>query len=240
MSSTILQKTSTQWDWKLWFQWILANAASETVGLGTTLLIGAFLLVNAQPTIGAIPAAALGVLAGTLIEGSVVGTAQWLVLRRPLERMRWHVWALATALGAFVAWTLAMIPSTLLFTSPDTGAAAPGEMSDLMIYTLAAAMGIALGSILGGSQWLALRHHLPKAGWWVPANALAWMAGMVVVFIGTSFIPAEGITWQIALLLLLFVVAAGAVVGAVHGLVLIWLLHQRRLRAMVGVTSAKL
>jgi len=122
-------------------------------------------------------------------------------------------------------------PSTLLFTGPDSGAA-PGEMSDLMIYTLAAAMGIGLGAILGAAQWLALRRHVPKAGWWIPANALAWMLGMVVVFLGTSFIPAEGITAPVALILLLFVVAAGAVVGAVHGLVLIWLLHQRRLRAM--------
>ncbi len=232
MSSTIIQKTSTQWDGKLWLQWILANAASETVGLGTTLLIGAFLLVQAEPTIGALPAVALGVLAATVIEGSIVGTAQWLVLRHPLEKMRWHTWVLATALGACVAWTLAMIPSTLLFTGPDSGAAAPGEMSDLMIYTLAAAMGIALGSILGAAQWLALRRHVPKAGWWIPANALAWILGMVVVFLGTSFIPAEGITVPVALLLLMFVVAAGAVVGAVHGLVLIWLLHQRRLGVM--------
>lgn len=231
MSSTIVQKTSTHWEWKLWVQWVVANVIGETVGLGATLLLGAFLLVQAEPTIGALPAAALGVLAGTVIEGTVVGTAQWIVLRRPLKRMRWHVWVLATALGAFVAWTLGMIPSTLLFTSPDSGSAAPGEMSDLMIYTLAAAMGIALGTILGAAQWLALRRHVPKAGWWIPANALAWMLGMVVVFLGTSFIPAEGITVPVALILLLFVVAAGAVVGAVHGLVLIWLLNLRRLGA---------
>ena len=229
MSSTIVQKTSAPWKWKLWLQWILANAIGETVGLGTSLLIGAFLLVQAEPIIGALAAAALGVLAATVIEGSVVGTAQWLVLRRPLEQMRWRTWVLATALGACVAWTLA---SPLLFTGPESGAAAPGEMSDLMIYTLAAAMGIAEGSILGAAQWLALRRHVPRAGWWIPANALAWMLGMVVVFLGTSFIPAQGITLPVALILLLFVVAAGAVVGAVHGLVLIWLLHQRDLCAM--------
>jgi hypothetical protein len=124
-----------------------------------------------------------------------------------------------------------MIPSTLLFTGPDTGAVTPSEMSDLVVYALAAGMGLVAGSILGVPQWLALRRHLPKAGWWVLANALAWMLGMVVVFMGTSFIPAEGITLPVALVLLLFVVAAGAVVGAVHGLVLIWLLRQRRLRA---------
>lgn len=69
---------------------------------------------------------------------------------------------------------------------------------------------------------------IPKLiDWWVLANALAWMLGMVVIFIGTSFIPPEEITVPVALLLLLFVVAAGAVVGAVHGLILTWLLCQR-------------
>ena len=98
MSSASREKTSNLWQWRLWWQWVLANAVGETVGLGTTLLIGAFLLVQAEPTIGAIPAAALGVLAGTGIEGSVVGTAQWLVLRHPLQKMRWRVWVLVTAL----------------------------------------------------------------------------------------------------------------------------------------------
>ena len=75
ISSTTVQKTRTGLDWKVWFQWILANTGAETVGLGGILLIGAFLLVQAEPTIGAIPTAALGVLAGTVIEGSIVGTA---------------------------------------------------------------------------------------------------------------------------------------------------------------------
>lgn len=228
MSIATVQETRTGWDWKLWFKWILANAVGETVGLGGTLLIGGLLLLNAQKTM-VVPAAALAVLAGTFIEGTVVGTAQWLVLRRPLASMRWRVWVLATAIGAFVAWTLGMIPSTFIFTGADTAGAAPSQMSDLMVYALAAVMGLGLGSILGVPQWLVLRRHLPKAGWWVLANALAWMVGMVVVFVGTNFIPPEGISISVALMLLLFLFAAGAAVGAVHGLVLIWLLRSRSL-----------
>ncbi len=223
-----MQKTRTGWDWKLWFQWILANAVGETVGLGGTLLIGGLLLLNAQKTM-VVPAAALAVLAGTFIEGTVVGTAQWLVLRRPLASMRWHVWALATAIGAFVAWTLGMIPSTFIFASADTAGAASAPMSDLMVYALAAVMGFVLGSILGVPQWLVLRRHLPKAGWWVLANALAWMVGMVVVFVGINFIQSGGSTVNMPLMLLLFLFAAGAAVGAVHGQVLIWLLRLRSL-----------
>jgi hypothetical protein len=52
---------------------------------------------------------------------------------------------------------------------------------------------------------------------WIPANVLAGMLGMVVSCSGTSLIPAAGISWRLALLLLLFVVAAGALVGAAHG-----------------------
>jgi len=51
----------------------------------------------------------------------------------------------------------------------------------------------------------------------------------VIVFVGTSFILPEGVTLSVALMLLLFLFAAGAAVGAIHGLVLIWLLRSRSL-----------
>lgn len=228
MSSSIAQKTNVPWQWKVWWQWIAANAISETIGLGGTLLIGILLLANASQTIGTILAAVLAILAGTLIEGSLVGTAQWLVLQRPLPGIQWRTWVGATALGACIAWTLGMFPSTFMFNGSGSATGGSGTMSDLMVYVLAAGMGLVLGPILAVPQWLSLRRHVPKAGWWVPANALAWMLGMVVIFIGTSFIPASGFTWQIAMLLILFVVAAGALVGAVHGWFLLWLLHRMK------------
>src|SRR5437763_7769692 len=127
MSSAIMKDTRAGWNWNVWFQWILANAIGETVGLGGTLVIGGLLLLNAQKTIGVVPAAALAVLAGTFIEGVVVGTAQWLVLHRPIKSIRWRVVVLATAIGAFIAWTMGMIPGTFMFTSADTGGAASAQ-----------------------------------------------------------------------------------------------------------------
>src|SRR5437763_13953993 len=109
MSSTTMKDTRAGWDWNVWFQWILANAVGETVGLGGTLVIGGLLLLNAQKTMGVVPAAALAVLAGTFIEGLVVGTAQWLVLRPPINSIRWQVWVLAIAIGACIAWTMGVI-----------------------------------------------------------------------------------------------------------------------------------
>jgi hypothetical protein len=206
---------------------VLANALGETVGLGGTFVIALTLLLNSEKTGGPLVAAGLVVLAGTLIEGSVVGTAQWLVLRQALPGVRWRSWVLVTALGACVAWTLGMIPSTVMSLGGDTGAAAP-EMSDIAIYGLATLMGFVLGPILGTPQWLVLRRHVRKAGWWILANAVAWAFGMAIVFIGTGFIPAEGgINLGVIAILILFVVAAGVVVGAIHGLVLIWLVRLR-------------
>ena len=237
MSSTAMQETRAGWNWNVWWQWILANALGETVGLGGTFVIGGLLLANEQQTMSVVPAAALAVLAGTFIEGITVGTAQWLVLHRPINSIRWRVWVLATAIGAFIAWTLGMIPSTFMVAGADSGGAAPVQMSNLVIYTLAAGMGFVLGPILGLPQWLVLRHHLPKAGWWVLANALAWMVGMVIVFVGTNFIPPEGISPTVAFVLLLFLFVAGAAVGAIHGLVLVWLLH---LRSVASVQASRL
>jgi hypothetical protein len=175
--------------WALWWRWVGANAAGELLGLGTAAPVGAALVLRLAETPGwpaALATAGVMILAGTLVEGATVGTAQWLVLRRPLPRLRWRDWALATAAGACIAWTLGMVPSTLLAATADAGAAPSGEPSDALVYTLAAAMGLALGPILGVPQWLALRRHARRAGWWVAANAAAWAVGMPVIFAGVG------------------------------------------------------
>jgi hypothetical protein len=39
MSSTTVQKTRTSLDWKIWFEWILANTVAETIELVSDLVI---------------------------------------------------------------------------------------------------------------------------------------------------------------------------------------------------------
>jgi hypothetical protein len=93
------------------------------------------------------------------------------------------------------------------------------------MYTLAAVMGAALGIILGIPQWRALRRYIARAGWWVWANSVAWMVGMPVVFIGAGSSPQNASMVRIALTGIGTIAAAGAVVGAIHGAVLLWLLR---------------
>jgi hypothetical protein len=223
---------------RLWARWVLANAVGEAVGLGITALVGAVVVLSGGEGNGALATlglATLAVVAGTLVEGTVVGTAQWLVLRRPLPRMRWRTWAAATGAGAFLAWTLGMIPSTVLSLSAGSGGeAAQAEPSEAFVYGLAFLMGLVLGPVLGFAQWLALRRYVRGAALWMPANALAWAFGMVVIFVGID--PAIGGGFgPFSVAILVFTLAlTGAVVGTIHGLALVRLLRSVRLGQGVG------
>jgi hypothetical protein len=207
----------------------LANSAAETVGLGAAFGIGSLLFpyLNAPGILVALVTVAVAVLAGTIIEGTVVGTAQWLVLRRPLPAMRWRAWVMATALGAFVAWTLGMLPSTLMSAGSESGGSTSSEPRAAMVYGLAALMGLVAGTILGTPQWLVLRRHVRRAAIWIAANALAWVPGMVLAFVAADFIFSAGIRMTTVVLAIATLVAIGAVVGAIHGLALVWLVRRR-------------
>lgn len=212
--------------WGLWRQWVVANATGELVGLGSSALLGfgVVTFINPETLVGAFIMAAVMIFLGAFLEGAVVGLVQWRVLRQVLKDLKLQTWASASIVGAGIAWTLGMIPSTVMAINSDgNNVSPPTEMSDMVMYGLAALMGLVLGPILGIPQWRVLRHHVSRAGWWVPANAVAWAAGMPLIFVGMGFIPAEGIGITAVLVLLSTLLATGALVGAIHGFVLIWL-----------------
>jgi hypothetical protein len=216
----------------LWIRWVMANSIAETVGLGAAFGIGAILFpyLGAPGILVALTTVAVAVLAGTLIEGTLVGTAQWIVLRRPLPAIKWRAWVLATALGAFVAWTFGMLPSTLMSAGSETGGSAPSEPSEAIVYGLAALMGLVAGTILGTPQWLVLRRHVRRAALWIGANALAWVPGMVLAFVAADFIFSASSGVGTIVLAIVTLAAIGGIVGAIHDLALVWLVRPRRAR----------
>jgi hypothetical protein len=214
----------------LWLRWVLANCIGEALGLGTTALIGAAIVSSfgeETSALATVALAAVAVLSGTLVEGTVLGTAQWSVLRVPLPRMSWRTWAVATSAGAFLAWLLGMIPSTVLSLVADSGGAdaAPAEPSKAVVLGLAFSMGLVLGPVLGFAQWLVLRRFVSHAALWMPANGFAWAFGMVVIFTGIDPAISSGFGFLTVAILALTLACAGAVVGAIHGLALVWLLR---------------
>ena len=214
-------------------RWIAANTLAEAAGLGSTLLLGraaAPLLDRSAPPGTVVLGAVAAVILGVLLEGLLVGNAQARVLRGSLQHLSVAGWVKATMVGAGVAWLLGMVPSTvaaLLAPAPSSGSAVPTEPSTIVQYGLALLLGAATGPVLGFGQWLVLRRHVLRAGRWIVANALAWAAGMVVIFVGMDQV------WErrgLGLVLGLYVVcgAAGLAVGAIHGWVLRELLREAR------------
>lgn len=216
------------WDGRFFGRWVAANTLAELLGLGTTGL----LIATLAPQLDTALLAGLMVGSGAVLEGVLVGVLQSSALRTALPRISARSWTGATTLGAGVAWALGVMPSTLM--DLGEGAAAATEPGALLVFGLAALLGLVLGPILATPQWWVLRQHVGRAGWWIGANALAWALGMPLIFVGIDLMMASGsLAIQVGLGALTLTLT-GATVGAVHGLVLTWLVgrHRRRGRQM--------
>ena len=194
-----------------WLRWVAANAGAELMGLGAVAIgiaAAAPLFARARLVV-----AGVAVVLGAF-EGLVVGAAQAATLRAVLPRLRSRAWIAFTVLGAVAAWVLGMLPSLLMHRGG--GAAAPPPIDDRIQMLLAAGLGAVAGPILAAFQVRELGRHVRRAGWWLVANAVAWALGMPLVFAAASGGPGARAAVLIA--------AAGAVVGATHGLALVAIL----------------
>jgi len=210
-----------------WRWWVAANLIGEVIGLGT-VACGGFLMIylfGEPKSPGHTLAFAAVVIGLGAVEGMVVGYAQTRVLRTRLSGIR--SWTVATVIGAVAAWILGMVPSTLMSLASPTQSGPPPEISDIVQIMLAIPMGLIAGLILSFPQWRVLRRYVARAGLWLPANALAWAAGMPLIFaaVGAS---AGGSALFVIAAVLAGIAGAGAVVGAIHGWFLVRLLNNQR------------
>lgn len=205
---------------RFWIRWVLANAWAEFIGLGAVASIGGLVASHADRAGRAgtaLAVAALFVGLGAL-EGAVVGIAQQRVLADAVPGL--SGWVRATVAGAVVAWAVGMLPSTVISLLPREAGASPPAIGQPLRLLLAAGLGCVAGPILAACQWRRLRHVLPRAWRWLPANALAWAAGMPIIFQAAHVAAAQGGSVGALLVVGSAFFAAGAVVGAIHGLFL--------------------
>ena len=92
-------------------------------------------------------------------------------------------------------------------------------------------LGLLEGYVVGMAQWRVLRHHVERAGRWIPANSIAWMLGMPVIFLGIDIASSMDSLVATVAVILSALSITGAVVGAIHG----WQL----LRFMPATSPAK-
>jgi hypothetical protein len=210
---------------KLYPRWIVANALGELFGLGLTSLVGVgFFLYSGEPQgVAAVLLAFLVAVASGVIEASIVGWAQWRVMVPWFPGLRRADWWRGTLLGVLAAYVLGYMPSTLMsLGEAASGQPAAAEPPQWMILLFAAGLRFVGGGVLSFGQFAPLRASAPKrARLWIPGNMLAWMFGMPLIFWGIDAAQKGQPAWQSVLTLGGVLLAAGALVGAIHGLFLV-------------------
>jgi len=207
----------------LYRRWIAANALGELFGLGLTLGVG-FMIIASFSNLGGVGgvllAFAVAVLSGG-IEAVVVGLLQWWAMHPwfpTISRLRWF---LGTLGGALTAYVLGYLPSTLMdlgqATEATTSQAPVAEPPQWLVLLLAAGLGTVAGAVLSFAQWLAMRKVVQGAKIWIPANMLAWLVGMPLVFLGIDLAQRVQPLWQVLTIMALTLLLTGTVVGAIHG-----------------------
>jgi len=115
------------------------------------------------------------------------------------------------------------LPSTLMSMGEAASQTPQAEPPEWVILLLAAGLGAVAGAVLSFAQWLVLRNNVKRGGLWIPANMLAWAFGMPVIFLGMDLAFKMAEVWQAVLVAGGALLAAGILVGAIHGRFLVTL-----------------
>jgi hypothetical protein len=206
----------------LWLRWTLANGLAELLGLGATFAVIGLLVshIDTQRVSGILLAFGLTVLSGA-IEATLVGLVQHWAMRPWFPAITPLAWWRGTLIGALLGYVLGYLPSTLMSMGQTATQAAQVEPPQWLTLLLAAGLGAAAGAVLSFAQWLVLRRKVSRAGIWIPANMLAWACGMPVIFWGMDLAFKQSQLWQSVLVIAAAILAAGLVVGGIHGAFLV-------------------
>jgi hypothetical protein len=209
----------------LWLRWTLANGLAELLGLGASFAAIGLLVsrIDTQHITGLLLSFALTVASGA-IEATLVGLAQWWVMRPWFPMIRRFAWWRATLVGALLGYGLGYLPSTLMSMGEAAGQVPQAEPPQWITLLLAAGLGAVTGAVLSFAQWLVLRGKVSRAGSWIPANMLAWACGMPVIFWGMDLAFKQGVSGSAGARYIsplpvvgAAILVAGLVVGAIHG-----------------------
>lgn len=169
-------------------RWVVAVTAGESAGFVIPAAAGGVMAVAGTPTFIVYPV----MVAAGACEGALLGVGQSIgfgpaLVRRP-------AWVAVTALGAAVAWSIGLLPSTIAGFDPGLPASVPWIIAGALLLLVS----------IPALQWLVLRRAIRRAFWWVPANAGAWAAGILWTLAPSPFIDE---TTSFPLLLGAYVVA---------------------------------
>jgi hypothetical protein len=205
----------------LWLRWVAANGLGEMFGLGLTFAVGVVVIssLGNQQSVSVILMTFVVAVASGAIEATFVGLAQWWAMHPWFPVIGRAAWWFATLVGALMAYVMGYLPSTLMSLGEQASQTqTPGaEPDQWLVLLLAALLGAVGGAVLSFAQWLTMRHKIQGSSIWIPANMLAWMVGMPIIFWGIDVVQKmNGLFWLI-LMMAGVLMLTGSVVGAIHG-----------------------
>jgi hypothetical protein len=212
---------------RLWLAWLLLSLLGWVIGWSLGVYLGEFAASAVAPSgeMFLIEATAGVTTWGVL--ALVLGTAQWIMLRRYLRRAAW--WVLATLVGFVVIGSIKWGQGLLL-----------EEIYFDIVYELEVAgwaqavpaLGIGIGLIIEGltgfvvglPQSLALHGKVRRAGRWILISTIAWaLGGASMSTVGWAIGEIEG-----EYVMLLMPLIGGSVSTAIAGLGMVRLLPPQR------------
>lgn len=145
-------------------RWIVAVTVGETLGFAVAAVVAVVAVGVALPD----PWRYLAFVFAGAVEGATLGASQLVGMgaRRPHA----PAWIAATALGAAIAWSIGLLPSTLSLTITS-------PLGILMLVVGA----VALLASIPVLQWLVVRGRA-RAVMWIPVNMGAWAIGVLWTF----------------------------------------------------------
>jgi hypothetical protein len=197
----------------LWLRWVLGHVLI----LGAVWAVTIWLADTTYYSVGALFALPFAIVAPFV--------AQWLGVRRVLGSQRqFGLWIVATLLSGGLSALLMLAPFAF-------------GIRDIPSFLILGIIGMSLGLM----QWLVLQRHVSRAYWWIPANAVGWVAGAAV---GPLVFDAVGLLCQSSakfgssisslnvgvcdyLGQVLAFVAVVAVFSIITGTTLVWLVGQK-------------
>jgi hypothetical protein len=190
-------------------RWVLVVTLGEAVGFTVPAAVGVAVTGASWKPLTTLVAI---VLAGS-VEGAMLGTAEadCLYRWRVLPVRRW--WIVATSVGATVAWSLGMLPST--FNLRWTAATA----------VVAGVGGLMLLTSLPLAQYFVLRDHVRRAALWIPINIAAWLLGIAWTLAPSPVVDQSTPTGALILIYGIAGFCMAATVAAVTGVGMIRLLQ---------------
>ena len=189
-------------DTKLRFRWTLLSALGLSLGIVAALILGAPI----EAVVGMI--LVTPVLTGLV--GAVLGTSQWIVLRRRIANARWWIPASAAGLGTGLAAGVVLVEQ--VGRALTGGQVSVGSMDSATRALSMAVVGLVSGVCLGAAQKLVLRSR-SAIGWnWLGMSTLGLGTALVAGSLAADFIFG-GLTSPVGFVG--FVLVAGLVAGAI-------------------------